>query len=572
MRTLSVVLLLFFQFHVWANNSYDKTYFEKPIDHTIRLAGTFGELRSNHFHMGIDIKSSKGSSGDAIYAAAEGHISRIKVQPGGYGNVIYIDHPNGYTTVYAHLKQFEEQVAQYVKNQQYQKQLFEVDLYPDPSLFPVKKKEQIGLMGTSGRSYGPHLHFEIRETGSEIPVNPILFGLEPKDNKPPVIASMKFFHLDDKLKQVNKSVYTVLGAGTGKFKLKSDTISVGAWRVGLGIISYDLMDNISNKNGIYGVRLLVDDEEVFKNELEKVSFDETRYINACIDFSFFKKTKSRYFKLFKMPGNHLNTINQSGQDVIKLYKDKPRKIEIITYDAQGNQSSIKYWIKRSSKMKEPKTFQFNYLLPHNEPNIINLKDLKIILPENVLYEDLYLYLKKTNESVTDVKSPVFHIADTHTPLHKYIEIYIDGSQIAEEDRKNVCIVSCDNMLYSTWGGTWEGNYIKTEIKEFGSYCLMQDTKAPTIKVNRFKKELGTSKTISFIIDDNLVIKGKTPELKADAYINGEWVLMNYDKKNKKITHRIDPDLPYGSYEFKLVVTDPAGNQATFADNFQKSRI
>lgn len=153
---------------------YPQDYFTSPVKHTIRLAGTFGELRPNHFHAGIDIKSSAGKVGDLLYAPADGHISRIKIQGGGYGNGMYIEHPNGYTTVYAHLLNYLPEVDEWIKAQQYDREKFEVDLYPTPGQFPFKQGDFIGKMGTSGRSYGPHLHFEVRDTRTQKAINPML--------------------------------------------------------------------------------------------------------------------------------------------------------------------------------------------------------------------------------------------------------------------------------------------------------------------------------------------------------------------------------------------------------------
>lgn len=247
-----------------------------PVKHKMLLSGTFGELRTNHFHSGIDIKSSKGTVGDPIYAAWDGHISRIAVKSTGYGNALYIDHPNGKTTVYAHLHRFEPEVAAYIKEQQYIKESYEVNLYPDSSLFTIQKGEQIGLMGNSGRSFGPHLHFEIRDTKSEVPLNPLHKGALISDATAPQLRELKIDYMDPDHRTFYQKKYRTINLGKRRYKIRGDTILAGAWRVGTQIKAYDLMEGASNLNGIYAMEIKVDDEPVFSFSMDSISFDDTR--------------------------------------------------------------------------------------------------------------------------------------------------------------------------------------------------------------------------------------------------------------------------------------------------------
>ncbi len=236
-----------------------------PIDHKIKISGSFGELRPNHFHAGIDFKSKNGSEGDTIRASASGFISRIKVQSGGYGQVIYIDHPNGYTTVYAHLQKFNPAIEAFIHQKQYNIKSYEIDVYPEQNRFQLEQGQFIGLMGNTGRSYGPHLHFEIRNTETEHPINPYILGIGPKDTKPPSIYSIGIHGLDNDHHSVWSKSYTWN-------KKSSPSYEIPAWRVGMSIQTFDLMDGSTNKNGIYSIEMLVDDTLYYKHVMDEFNF------------------------------------------------------------------------------------------------------------------------------------------------------------------------------------------------------------------------------------------------------------------------------------------------------------
>ena len=212
------------------SKQYPQDYFRSPVDHAIKLSGTFGELRPNHLHAGIDIKAKNGRVGQPLYAVADGFVSRINVRTGGYGNALYIDHPNGYTSVYAHLEKFPDEITDYIKEIQYKKQTFEIEIYPKDNHFNFLKGDVIGTLGLSGRSYGPHLHFEIRDTESEYPINPLLFGLDVEDRLRPKMHQLKLYRLNDKKETFGTRTYDLTKRSSGQYRIKGDTISVGAWR------------------------------------------------------------------------------------------------------------------------------------------------------------------------------------------------------------------------------------------------------------------------------------------------------------------------------------------------------
>ena len=284
---LSTLLLFLWAFKMSdppTDEKYPVDYFHAPVSHTLLLSGTFGELRPNHFHAGIDIKSSKGVAGDPVFAAADGYVSRIKVDESGYGNAVYINHPNGYTTVYAHLDRFSDGLAVYVKKLQYQKKSFEVDLNPGHGEFQVLQGEQLGIMGNSGSSNGAHLHFEVRKTSTQKPVNPLLFGFKVADHVKPKMHSLKAYFLNDKLEERGSKEFSLKKIRNGHYRIKGDTLTLAAWRAGFALKVYDHFDRVSNWNGIYSLKMYQDDLLVYDFDMEEFSFNESLYINAHCDY------------------------------------------------------------------------------------------------------------------------------------------------------------------------------------------------------------------------------------------------------------------------------------------------
>jgi len=240
---------------------YPKDYFRSPLDIPLLLSGNFGELRNNHFHSGLDIKT-QGVEGQKVYAVADGFVSRIRIMPIGYGKIIYITHPNGYTSAYAHLQQFKGELAKEVKRYQYANETFEMDYYPPDTLLKVKKGDVVALSGNSGSSGGPHLHFEIRETVSEYAVNPLLFGFDIKDDVKPVIKSISVFPLNDTSYVNNRNATQEFGiiGSNGNYQLSNNVIITAYGQIGVGINTYDQQSGASNQNGVYSIMLFDNNE------------------------------------------------------------------------------------------------------------------------------------------------------------------------------------------------------------------------------------------------------------------------------------------------------------------------
>ncbi len=540
-----------------------------PVRHTPLLSGTFGELRSNHFHSGIDIKSSKGTVGDPLYSVWDGHISRVAVKAGGYGNAIYIDHPNGLTSVYAHMHDFREDIAAYVEEQQYIQESFEVNLYPDPSQFPVSQGDQIGRLGNSGRSFGPHLHFELRDTESEVPINPLHHGADVRDAVPPQLRKLKVDLLDPDHRHFHQQAYSLVHLGKGKYKVRGDTLDIGAWRVGLQLKAYDLMNGASNLNGIYSLDVYVDGQLEFGFELDSISFDDTRYLNAHLDYQDRVRNTSYYHRAYRLPGNLLDVYKESGdRGIIALYEGKARSVRMVASDSDGNASVLSFWLKRSTDMKEPKASSYNYTWSWDEDAILESADGRMRFDAGTFYEDPRVLYDVLPAKSATVHSYQHNLSQGDVPIHKYYDIDIDIPQDMAYGTEKLIIARCqDSGPWINCGADLEGASVKTRVRSYGEYALIQDTIAPTIKPVSFRKDMRSRKTMSFQISDDLSTSGSARKLQYRAEVDGQWILMKHNSRGDRITYTFDDRIGTGEHELRLTVWDDRDNRTEYVRSF-----
>ncbi|MBX9852280.1 MAG: M23 family metallopeptidase [Cytophagaceae bacterium] len=341
-------ILLFPTLFTFTQNSFSQnpqekfTFPIKPGEQNF-LSATMGELRANHFHGGYDVKTDK-KTGYPVYSAMEGYVSRIKISSYGYGNAVYITHPNNYVTVYAHLDKFNTPIGDYARKKQYELQSFDIDIYPGKNDLPVKKGEVIALAGNSGSSQGPHLHYEIRDT-NDIVLNPSDFGFkEIHDKVPPVFDKIAVTTLDINARvndEFGRQEYKVTHSGN-VFSIPAKITASGL--IGLELQAYDKKNDISNHYGINYIKVLVDDKEIFVHNLSRFSFDETRYINAHIDYPYYYSTGKRFERLYVADGNKLNTYTYSDPLKGRFYiqPGKTSKVKIIIKDDFNIESSLTF--------------------------------------------------------------------------------------------------------------------------------------------------------------------------------------------------------------------------------------
>ncbi len=546
---------------------YPKDFFWSPVGGTLRLSGTFGELRPDHFHSGVDIK---GGFGVPIYAAGDGEVYCIKVSAGGYGNVLYVRHPNGYTTVYAHLQEYVGELGIFLKSKQYAQQMFAVEIYPEPGQFVLKRGQLIGKMGSTGHSFGPHLHFEIRETATDRPINPLLFGLQVTDNIAPKLHEIKLYQLGEG-PQIGENRRLPLLLKEGVYRISGDTIRVRSQQIGLALKTYDHMDGTTNWNGIFDLNMKVDGQSHYRFKAEKLDFNQTRYINAHVDYEDRVARNSYYHRCFLLPGNALQMYDEVRNDgKITLNPGEIKQVEFAVRDVAGNTARAKLYLKLDTILVAGTNRTYNYHLPHKQTNQIDNYDLQVTFPKGTFYEDCYMNYAVVKEKSANVFSRVHGLHHQRVPVHHHYHIGIRALKLPDSLKSKAFIAHCgSNGRFTNYGGTWEGDVLKAQTRTLGEFCIMIDTVPPSIVAERFAADLSKSGSVAFRINDNFNVGGFAPDLKFRAEVDGQWILMEHDGKSDRLTYRFDEHVGPGQHQFRLEVSDALGNKRVWERAFKR---
>ncbi|MGI9548043.1 MAG: M23 family metallopeptidase [Flavobacteriaceae bacterium] len=563
MRINQLCLLLLYSTFLIGQAEYPQDTFRPPLDVPIILAGTFGELRSNHFHSGIDIKTQQ-RQGLPVFAIADGVVTRIKVSVWGYGKVLYLAHPNGHTSVYAHLQKFSPEIEAYIKRIQYERRTYEVEVFPDFGQLSVKKEDLIAYSGNTGGSSGPHLHFEIRNSLSEKPTNPLLYGLEVRDATNPTLTEVYAYPLS-KNSQVNQSQEKV----QIKFNRQADGTYLadkvyGLGSIGFGVITYDRQDLAANKNGVFSIRQTVNGKVYSEFDFESFSFRETRYINTLIDYDHFSKSRQRIQKCFKTPGNYLGIYNSLYNDgKIEVGEGLTYNVRIDIADLEGN--TLELFIPVEGKKQEvvqPRNNKptENFLIA-SKPNNYKLGTSTIYFPANTFYEDFYIDLAHSSDTV--------QIHNNSVPAHRKFTVSFDMNAYPNKDRTKMFIARLDKYGKPSYMSTYKrDSNFTTRTRSLGTYTLAMDTIPPKIRAKNFKNRqwLTNYRYLSIQISDDL--SGISTY---KATLNGSWILMEYEPKTSTLTYNFDDKiLDQKQCELKVVVTDNVGNTTTFESSFYRN--
>ncbi|WP_088322785.1 M23 family metallopeptidase [Polaribacter tangerinus] len=565
MKHFIYLLILLFTNNFFGQKKYPKDYFMPPLDIPIVLSGTFGELRSNHFHSGIDIKT-QGKEGLKVLASASGYVSRIKVQQYGYGKAIYVTHPNGYTSVYGHLSKFSSEIERYVKAIQYKKKAYQTgNIYPKKNKFIIKKGDVIAFSGDTGGSGGPHLHFEIRDTKTENIINPMLFGILPKDDRLPVINSLHVYPISSDARinnQFNAHKLAIKNIGKGTYIADKITAS---GTIGFGINTFDRLNFAPNKNGVFSIEMLVNGTRYYYHDVTTFSFAESKYLNLLIDYEYYKKYRSRIQRTFKVPANKLSIYKGLINDgKINIKENLNYTITFLVKDFKGNTSSLKIPVfgKVSNTIfKEPKTTT-NYKITANKFHKFTLNNVTIAFPKNTFYEDIYLDF--------DVLDGVAQVHTPTVPLDKKFTLTFNVSNYSEAEKKQLYIANTTNKKYPKYELTRKKDTtFFTTTKTLGNYELLSDNHNPKVKIMYFKNNQWISKfnTLKVKISDiGSGIKNW------NATLDGVWILMEYNHKKGILTYNFNDKKLIGSkHEFKISVSDNVGNTTTATKTFFKKQ-
>lgn len=545
-----------------SNAQFVQDYFINPVKIPLVLSGTFGELRSNHFHSGLDIKTQQ-KVGIEIHAAASGYVSRIKISNYGYGKALYIQHPNGYTSVYAHLQKFSPKIEAYVKKQQYKKERYTIELFPSAEVLPVTQDEIVAYSGNSGGSSGPHLHFEIRN-GKQEPMNPMLFGIDIKDTRKPAVNNVWLYPLDEHSHINGKNVPYRLQLLNNAKRISKKVTACG--RIGIGVNTYDKQDAAYNKNGYYAISTTLNGNPNFKISMDRFSFSETRYINQLIDYKYFRKNRSRITKLFVDHNNPLSVhhVKTEGNGILEINDGFTYNSKIYIEDVKGNTTTIEVPIEGKlttiALEKEIISEKHYYATPESAFNYANAF-ATINFPKGSVYEPTYLCIE-------DLENRTIKIHDNTTPLHKYMHLSFSLDSVL---RPKKTFIGRFN-IGTPKKGIFAGNKIKDgritlKTRTFGNYGLFEDTDKPKAVPINFANE----KWISSLKTLKVKVSDATTGIKYyRATINGKFALMAFSPKTGLLTYDFEDGISNsGRNEFKLVVEDHVGNNTIFESVFYR---
>ncbi len=548
--------------------TYQHNYFGNPIDTPWVLAGTFGEIRPDHFHTGLDI-STNNEEGKPVYAAADGYVSRIKVSSGGFGKALYITHPNGYVTVYAHLKKYSDAIEKYIRKVQYKNESFEVDKPVEASELKVKKGSTIAWSGNSGASAGPHLHFEIRDGKTEEPINPFLFGYTIADNEKPEIKAVRFFPVPGQGVVVNSDLprtYDVVQTPEGLIIPVTDYIQVFG-KIGFEFTVVDHQNNSMKPLGIYSMQLTVDTQQVFSMKYDRLNFSDGRYVNAHIDYAAKIDEDAVYERCFRLTGDKLKLYGDTSlYGYFEFTEDGVHNVAFTVSDFAGNTNTLNFQLLSYTSLSNAEYQQqpedYFAMLP-DKGLAIHKSDVEIVIPANSIYETL-LFTNKQLSSRKNYFSSTFEIGDIHVPLHLPITVSLKSLNLPYQLKAKAVIVSFDKKNKPVYeGGEWNNEFLSVKTKHFGTFAISVDTIAPQISLVSIPsdKNPDASSLRTKIIDDLSGIKTYR------ATLDGKWLLMEYDAKKNLLSSDMKDISPGKNHQLEIKVTDNAGNETTFSKEF-----
>ena len=555
------ILLIIIYIIPWIINSqekYPKNYFSKPVEIPLILSGNFGESRTNHFHSGIDIKT-QSKEGLNIISSANGYVSRIKIAHGGFGKALYIDHYNGFTTVYGHLKKFNKEIEDYIKKIQYKRQSYEVDIYLNKNTINLKKNQIIAYSGNTGSSSGPHLHYEIRNTSNQKPLNPLLFGMDVKDTRRPEIKGLFVYtNIDDnfdkvipkklKLKRINDSVF------------RTNTINIKG-KIGFGINVIDKQDLANNKNGVHKISTYLNKKLINSINFDGFLFEESILINTLIDYQHYINNNERILKLFKTSGNKLSFYKNPNNGLVDEIRSSS-EFKIQVSDIKKNNIYILIPINNEKNIIEKKIEKksnvfYNKLIDDNFEFNFKINKYKINIPKNT-------FLKNTDLLIDLIKDSL-KIINPNVPVFKNIKIIFPN----DNNKKGNYLANLDknkNESFITSKLDSKNNF-ETKTKKLGTFFIKNDSISPSIKSLSFKKGdwISNKNYVKFKILDN--------ESGIKTYkgtINGKWVLFEYEYKKNQISYEFDKYYTKKSMnEVEITVEDMVGNKKIFKSVFYR---
>ncbi|HET9055848.1 MAG TPA: M23 family metallopeptidase [Chitinophagaceae bacterium] len=528
---------------------YPKGYFRYPLGIPIKLNANFGEIRANHFHMGLDLFTNR-KENLPVYAPADGYIARIKNEAGGFGRALYIYHPNGYTTVYAHMNKFTPRVEAFLKEQQYKSEKWGIEVFVPENKFKVKKGDFIGYSGNTGGSEGPHLHFEVRKTKNDNCLNPLLFGFNISDNIAPLITRLAVYNRNKSTFE-QRPLQFALKKVKDTFKIASPAIKTNAVKVSFAITAIDRLNGFTNHFAIHNASVFDNGKPVSGFIIDDISYLKTRYLNAYIDYHTGGNSDYYLQHLTALPGNRLSIYKKWNEDgLVDLSDGKIHSITIKVQDAYGNTSFAAFNIQQTGT-DTTSNFQGELMKP-GEVNVFENEELQVYISDKGLYDAIHFNYSKTPD--INGLSDIYHLQETSIPLQDSMIIGMKSNRkISESDMNHVLMKKTVNDKIKVRKAQFNNGWFTAKSNEFGSFQLVIDNEPPIISANIVDgANLSKASFIRFYVRDNYnEIKNFRAEL------DGKWLM--FANKGNTFTYIMDEHCSPGKHEIKVTAEDEAGN-------------
>jgi hypothetical protein len=550
----------------------DRSIFISPVKIPLSLSSNFGELRMDHFHSGLDVRT-QGVTGKEVLAAASGYVYRISISPGGFGKALYLRHPSGYSTVYGHLDRFTPEIEEYVISRQYEEKSYMVTLWPPKERFKFDQGDVIAYSGNSGSSSGPHLHYEIRKSDDEVPVNPLMFEFGIKDDIKPVIEKLVIYPVGRKtlINNQNKQLKVNVYGGNGDYSISSkNEISISG-NAGFGFKAYDLLNESYSKCAVYTIELKIDSLPVFNYKMDAFAFSESRYVNSHIDYETLQRENIYIERAFILPNDKLSAYrNVINNGIVNFADKRNHHVELIVSDIHGNKSVLSFYVNSVPAVvqeNQAKTDENSpVVMPYNRNNKFVSKNIAVNIPSGALYDTLYFEFKRSAGNPL-MFSDVYQIHNKYTPLHKTYNLSIKPDRIpAGKESKMLIIQLADDINKIPLPSTWNNGYLLANPGAFGTFFIGIDTIPPLISFNGFSSGANMTGKTSMKVKISDELSGiKTYE----PVIDGKWALFEYDQKNNLLTYNFDSKRIQKGIKHNLIlkVTDNSDNLSTYKCEF-----
>lgn len=550
-------------------NDNPRNYFRNPLGIPMQLSANFGELRPNHWHMGLDIRTDA-KENLPVYAAAEGYIAKVGIRPQSYGRFIIINHPNGLSTLYAHLNEFYFQLENYVTGQQYKQESWAVELDFTKDQFPVTKGTFIAYSGNTGGSQGPHLHFEIIDIKTDKRLNPLLFNFPMLDNTPPSIIRLAMYDRSKTVYAQTPVLFSLKNTGNGYIIPKHTVIKTGLSKISFAIQAVDKMSGSGSDNGIFSAKLYLDEEPQLSFVLDSIDYDETLYVNAHIDYRYDYYGGAYLQHLSQLPGNRSQVYKQINSDgIINLVDTNLHLISIDVKDIEGNTSQLNFIVQRNDNLAKADEYQqYASKFVPDKPNVLEKDDFKIRLPEHSLYDTIpALYFRNNSLSYNSV-SALHQLNDASYPVQEDITVSIKPNRTIPEEWKDKLIMQRTGKGSTIRKVLLQNGWLTADFGAFGSFQVLADLTLPQINdPDRGGKgdtiNLSADSRIVFTPTDNFgIVKNFRVEL------DSQWLMFTNDKSRNWV-YKFDERCPYGVHQLTATATDLAGNTTSKTWWFKK---